>query len=445
MKPFTPADDVEFLKSGMDHTTYLLWGSLELSSWYDPEIESTSMVAKYRLWDRSTLGFAIFISITTSTPLHARDGDICVTKDSVFFYCNDRWEPGIISGPNPSKHPFLVERHLILHPGGFMVTWIHASLWVDSIGLLPSVHRKLVEELESSEQIIYHTTGASKELELLASTMLILRTSLEKLVSPQLAKLSLRRALFLQGLSAERVTKEREHSQDAASTSRASTDGTCPPRPTVSTATTIASQRTQKRTRSRSPSSSDSRRVKTRFPAKSGAGADSIDTPKPTTDSTASATTSTASANPQNARQRIHTPSTTQRAVEEFAAPITGDGSGPSRLVTTIATTSANPHVPVPTRHPLPPLLSNIRPVAHIASQATLSHLDASRAHFLKYVDYTSALEELVRESFQRHPELMEDEVLRRVAGKVEERAGALEGDERERSVQTQALSEDVQ
>ncbi|KAI0772282.1 hypothetical protein BC629DRAFT_1595486 [Irpex lacteus] len=99
----------------------------------------------------------------------------------------------------------------------------------------------------------------------------------------------------------------------------------------------------------------------------------------------------------------------------------------------------------IPTSHPLPPLLSDIRPVAHIASQATLSHLDASRAHFLKYVNYTSALEDLVRESFQRHPELMEDEVLRRVVGKVEERAGVLEGDERERGVQTQASSEDVQ
>ncbi len=89
----------------------------------------------------------------------------------------------------------------------------------------------------------------------------------------------------------------------------------------------------------------------------------------------------------------------------------------------------------------IPLLLHGSRPFARIASQSALSQLAISRTHFLRYLDYTSALEALVRESFRRRTNWVNDQAVKELTSKVVERASQLKGHKQARGVQTSACT----
>lgn len=82
--------------------------------------------------NKKGLSFAILVSKDKYTfPEHfipfARDGDLLLTTNSLYFWRHDGWKTGQLSGKT-SKHPFLSGRRLSLHPSGFIVSWLKTTI-----------------------------------------------------------------------------------------------------------------------------------------------------------------------------------------------------------------------------------------------------------------------------------------------------------------------------
>ncbi|KAI0764496.1 hypothetical protein BC629DRAFT_920617 [Irpex lacteus] len=135
----------------MDATMALFWGSIELIK---EELDTAREVADSRMSCPHALCFAMFVSKTTKTPRHACDGDICVTVDSVFVWLNERWITGILQS-HLTKHPFLPNRSLALHPSGFMLCWATESqrLTYALPSWWPKPHKKYAEKFLGPDEL----------------------------------------------------------------------------------------------------------------------------------------------------------------------------------------------------------------------------------------------------------------------------------------------------